>query len=267
MNIIYLPVTIVIPCADDIRIKTCLDSINEKVETIVVLNGATNKVREIVKSHKVKTVEIPERNLAKALNVGIAKSKNKKVIFMDADCRFERGAIRKLYQGLSNYDVVKGKVIFESNNFVSKIIAKVREYSYYDTPKPYNPFLGINKRIKGQIAGYFFDDNIHWTEDADMNTRLKEANIKVNYVFKARVFHPPLSLKHDLRSAFRYGIGKRIRVETGKANSIGTHFGKVIDIAIKKGFWAGIYYFIWNTSYALGYLYQIIFDPYKTRDY
>lgn len=265
MNINNLPISIIIPCADDIRIKSCLESIDEKAETIVVLNGATNKVRKIVKGYKVKITEISERNLAKALNVGITKSKNKKVIFMDTDCKFEKGAIRKLYQGLNGYDVAKGKVIFESNSFVSKIIAKVREYSYYDTPKPYNPFLGINKQIKGRIAGYFFDDKIHWTEDADLNTRLIEAGIKVNYVFKAIVFHPPLSLKHDLRSAFRYGIGKRIRVETGKAGNIGTHFGKITDVATKKGFWPAIYYFIWNISYLFGYIYQILFDPYKTK--
>jgi len=260
-----LPISIIIPCANDIRIKTCLDSIDEKVETVVVLNGATKEVKDIVKGYKVKTVEIPERNLAKALNTGIERSKNNKFILMDSDCRFEKGAIRKLYQGLNNFDVAKGKVVFESNNFTSEIIAKVREYSYYDIPKPYNPFLGINKKIKKLVSGYFFDDKIHWTEDADLSIRLNMSNIKVNYVFKAKVFHPSLSLKHDLKSAFRYGIGKRIRVETGRANNVGTHFRKIVDVAIKKGFWSGIYYFVWNTSYAFGYLSQIIFDPYKTR--
>lgn len=259
-----LPVSIVIPCADDIRIKNCLESIDEKVEIIVVLNGATNKVKKIVKKYNVKTVEIHERNLAKALNVGIAKSRNIKLIFMDSDCIFEKGAIRKLYKGLTNYGVAKGKVIFESNSFISRVIARVREYSYYDTPKPYNPFLGINKNIKKLIGNYFFDSNVHWTEDADLNTRLKETNIKINYVFDAKVFHPSLSLNHDLRSAFRYGIGKRIRVETGKANNVGTHFKKVFDVMNKKGFLAGAYYFIWNISYSMGYFYQIVSDPYKT---
>lgn len=265
MIIKKLPVSIVIPCADDIRIKNCLESIDEKLEIIVVLNGATSKVKKIVKKYNVRTVEIPERNLAKALNVGIEKSRNKKLIFMDSDCVFEKGAIRKLYKGLTNYGVAKGKVVFESNNFISGIIAKVREYSYYDTPKPYNPFLAINKGIKKTIGNYFFDSNIYWTEDADLNTRLKEANIKVNYVFNAKVFHPPLNLKHDLRSAFRYGVGKRIRVETGKANNMGTHFKKVFDVMNKKGFLAGVYYFVWNISYSMGYFYQIVSDPYKTR--
>lgn len=260
-----LPVSIVIPCADDIRIKECLESIDENVEVIVVLNGASRKVRQIVKGYKVKTVEIPERNLAKALNAGIARSRNKKVILIDSDCRFEKGAVRKLYRGLQNHYIAKGKVVFESNNFISRIIAKVREYSYYDTPKPYNPFLGIRKDVRKLIGNYFFDSDIHWTEDADLGTRLKKANIKVNYVFDARAFHPPLSLKHDLRSAFRYGIGKRIRVEKRTTSGIGTHFDKIFDVMSKKGFSAGGYYLFWNCFYLFGYFYQLVNDPYKVR--
>ena len=94
-----LPLSIVIPCADDARIGSCLDSIDENVEIVVVLNGASSEVRKIVGNYEVKRVNIRERNLAKALNIGITMSKNKKFVFMDSDCRFENGAIRKLYKG------------------------------------------------------------------------------------------------------------------------------------------------------------------------
>lgn len=261
-----LSVSIVIPCADDVRIKACLDSIDEKVETIVVFNGATSEVKKIAKDCKVKTIAIPERNLAKALNVGISKSKNKKVIFMDSDCRFEKGAIRKLYKGLTGHYIAKGKVVFESNNLASKIVADIREYFYYDPPKPYNPFLAINKNIKKFVGNYFFDSNIYWTEDADLNTRLEKANIKVNYVFNAKIFHSPLGFMSDLRSAFRYGIGKRIRVETGKASGMGTCFKKVLDIVNKKSIFAGMYSIVWNIFYSAGYFYQIALDPYRTKE-
>jgi len=260
-----LPLTVVIPCADDTRIKDCLDSIDENVEIIVVLNDPSKKVIDIVDSSEVRKVKIRERNLPKALNIGIEKATNPNVILMDSDCRFESGAIKKLLKGLQKYYIAKGKVIFQSHNFLSRIIAKAREYSYYEPPKPYNPFLGIKKSIKKHIGGYYFDETIHWTEDADLNTRLKKAKVKINYVFSARVFHPPLTLKHDLRSAFRYGIGKRIRVEKGVSDGIGTHFGKVLDVVIKKGVLVGIYYAIWNCLYLLGFIYQITSDPYKVK--
>jgi glycosyltransferase involved in cell wall biosynthesis len=260
-----LPLSIVIPCADDVRIKHCLDSIDENVEVVVVLNGNTKEVANIVNNYDVKIIRIKEKNLSKALNIGIKNSSNSNIILIDSDCRFEKGAIKKLFKGLRNHYIAKGKVIFESNNFLSRTIANVRDYIYHNPPKPYNPFMAIKKNIKQFIDNYYFDESIHWTEDADLNTRLKKAGIEVNYVFSARVFHSPLSLKHDLRSAFRYGIGKRIRVEKKTSDGIGVHFEKIHDVLLKKGVFSGIYYFVWNISYIFGYIYQTVFDPYRTR--
>lgn len=260
-----LPVTVVIPCADDIKIKSCIESIDENVEILVVLNGATKEIVNIVDKLGVNKVVLPERNLAKALNVGIKKAKNPKVILIDSDCTFRKGAIKKVITELDKNLIVKGRVIFRSNSFFSKIIAKTRDYSYYDTPKPYNPFLCIRKNIVGKIGGYYFDERIFWTEDADLNQRVKKAGIKVKYVYSAVAYHPPLTFNYDLRSAFRYGIGKRIRVEKGTASGIGTHFKKVPDIIVKKGFLVGVYYLFWNFAYLLGYVYQFLKDPYKTR--
>lgn len=260
-----IPLSIVIPCADDIRIKQCLDSVDENVEIVVVLNGPTKEVVEIVNNYQVKKIRLPERNLAKALNVGMEKARNLKVILVDSDCKFQKGAIKKLYKGLKENFVVKGKVIFESNSFLSRVIARTREYVYYNPPKPYNPFLGIRKDIKKYIKGYYFDELVYWTEDADLNTRLKQADVNVKYIFSAKVFHPPLTIRKDLRSSFRYGIGKRIRVEKGTSNGIGTHVSNIMDIGSKKGVWSAVYYFLWNLVYASGYFYQILKDPYKTR--
>lgn len=260
-----LSLSIVIPCADDIRIKHCLNSIDEKVEIVVVLNGATKEILNIVNSYDVKVVEIKEKNLSRALNIGIKEARNPNIILIDSDCRFEKGAIKKLFRGLREHYIAKGEVVFESNNLISETIAKVREYAYYDPPKPYNPFLAIRKSLKQLVGDYYFDEKIHWTEDADLNARLKKAGVEVNYVFSARVFHPPLSLRHDLRSAFRYGIGKRIRVEKKVSGGTGTHFLKILDVGIKKGFLASFYYFVWNCSYLFGYLYQLVRDPYHVR--
>lgn len=260
-----LKLSIIIPCADDIRIKSCIESVDENVEIVVVLNGASSEVNKIVDNYKLKVIRIKERNLAKALDIGIEKSRYESVILIDSDCRFEKGAIRKLYEGLRRYHIAKGKVVFESDSFVSGLIAKVRDYTNYDTPKPYNPFLGIKKSVKKYIGNYYFDSDIHWTEDADLNSRLTKAQIKVNYVFSSKVFHPPLTLRHDLRSSFRYGVGKKIRVEKKISSGIGSHFGKVFDMISKKGLGAGFYYFVWNWFYVAGYFYQTIRDPYHTR--
>lgn len=260
-----LKLSIIIPCADDLRIKQCLESIDEPVETIVSLNGPTNKIKQMVKKYKAKVIEIPERNLPKALNHGIQKSKNELVVFMDSDCIFQKGAIRKLYKGLLKNRVVRGQVVFTRKDFVSNIIANFREYFYSGKNKSYNPFLGINKDIVSSIGNYYFDDEIRWTEDADLGERLKKSQINIKYIKSAKVFHPPFTLRHDLEGAFRYGIAKRIRVEKNVSKGMGTHFMNILDISRKKGVLTGIYYFVWNFVYAIGYLYQITKDPYGVR--
>lgn len=260
-----LPLSIIIPCADDARIKYCLDSIDEEVEVVVVLNGASKEVKQIVSEYNIKKVIVSERNLPKALNAGIENSKYKHVLFMDADCVFERGAIRKLLGGMGESYLAKGNVIFQRNNFTSEIIAKVREYLTSDPPRPYNPFLCMRKDIKKQIDNYYFDNDIHWTEDADLNVRVTRAGIKVKYVMSAKIFHPPLTMKYDLKSSFRYGIGKRIRIEKGIAKGLGSFFRNIPDVISKKGIFPGIYLFIWNCFYTAGFIYQIIGDPYNVR--
>jgi len=261
-----LKLSIVIPCSTDIRIKGCIESIDENVEVVVVLNGASKEVTNIVKNLKVKIIVLKKANLSNALNYGIKNSTNDKIIFMDSDCKFQKGSIRKVNNALNDNLIVKGKVAFQHNDVFSKIVADTRDYVNYDDPKPYNPFLAINKKIKKYSGGYYFDSQIHWTEDADFYSRLKRSNIKVKYLFSAMVYHPPLTFVQDLRSAFRYGVGKRIRVEKGRANSMGTHFSNIPDLTNKKGLLAGMYYFLWSISYMFGYFYQIVIDPYRVKN-
>ena len=45
-------VSLVICVADDVRIKKMLDSVKEFCEVVVVINGGTNDVKEIVNSYK-----------------------------------------------------------------------------------------------------------------------------------------------------------------------------------------------------------------------
>lgn len=261
-----LPVSIVIPCADDTRIKHCLNSIDEDVEVVVVLNGATKETKEITNKYPdIKKVTIPERNLAKALNIGIEYSKYPKVLFMDSDCIFKKGTIRKIFRGLRVAYLSKGKVIFRKNNFMSAIIAKAREYTTSDKPNAYKPPLAIRKPVKKYINNYYFDSDVHWTEDADLDARVSKAGLKINYEPSAEIYHPPITLYQDLRSAFRYGIGKRIRAEKGMTRGLGSFFGNILDAILKKGLFVGIYLFIWSWAYTFGYGYQIIFDPYKIR--
>lgn len=259
-----LPISIVIPCAYDLRLSQCIESVDENAEVIIVLNGPTQKIRDLVKQYPVKTFFLKERNLGAALNIGIRNASYDKVLLMDSDCVFEKGTIKLLYNGLENFKLSKGKVIFHFNNFFNKILAKAREYTTSDTPSAYKPPLALKKSVIDEV-GYYFDDDVHWTEDADFDQRVRTANVSINFIPSAVIYHPPVTLIGDLRSASRYGIGRRIRVEKGIAKGLESDFRYLPDAAHKKGILVGVYLFFWNIAYSFGYIFQFLFDPYNVR--
>lgn len=260
-----LPLSVVIPCADDTRVSQCVESIDEKVEVVIVLNGPTKEVEELVKKHETKLLFMPERNLPAALNLGIQNSKYDRVLFMDSDCIFHKGTIRKLFEGLDKFMISKGKVTFLADSFWQKVIAKAREYTTSDRVSAYKPPLAVRKSIIKKV-GYYFDSDVHWTEDADLDRRVREASLPINFIPDAIIYHPPVSLFADLRSALRYGVGKRIRVEKGISKGLGSFFPRFFDIAQRKGVLTASYLMIWSLFYTAGYLFQVFFDPYNARE-
>ena len=262
-----MDLTVIITVADDVRIKKCIESIDRDVEILVVLDNSTEEVKNIVKSFdNVKFLEISEKNLGLSRELAIKKSKFKNIFLMDSDCIFGKGCIEKTYQALKKFKIVKCHVIFSHKNLIESVISKVRDYITYNEIKAFAPGLAFRKDILKDIGNYFFDEDIHWVEDSELNNRIKKANIKIGYIQDAIIYHSPLTIYQDLRSAFRYGCGKRIGVEKGIMNGIGSFFFKTFDVIKKKGFLAGLYITIWNITYCLGYLIQAIFDIYHIKE-
>lgn len=258
--------TIVIPVADDIRLKDCLASIDEDVEVVISMNSPTPAIREITKASGNRYCEIPEKNLGAALDEGIKTATSERILLMDSDCTFNPGTIKLLYDGLDGYKLAKGRVLFQRKNYMSGLIAKAREYVISDVVNAYKPPLALKKSIVYDIGGYYYDRDIHWVEDSEFNSRVKKFGIPINYLQDATINHPPLTAFADLRSAFRYGIGKRIGVEKGIMHGVGHFFRNEFDISKKKGLDTSVYMLFWNASYVSGYLTQMLFDVYNIKD-
>jgi len=266
-----MDISIIIPCADDIRLAKCIESIDEDVEVIVALNGATEEIKDLVRGYGVRSCEIPERNLGAACNEGIKVASSQNILLMNSDCIFRRGTIRLLYEGLRDHKVARGRVIFESKGFISKVIARAREYTTTDMVRAYQPALAFRKDIVEDI-GYYFDNDIHWTEDADFDRRIRRAGLEIKYIPDAIVYHPPLTIWTDLRSACRYGIGRRIAEEKKLVDthppfrlSLGLIFSQFADAKNKKGIWTAIYLTVWILAFGFGYYMQLVGDVYGVR--
>lgn len=267
-----LDLSIVIPCATDLAIVDCIRSIHatcpDDIEIIVSLNDPTPEVRNCLKSFpEVELCEISVRHLSRAYNRGISIAGRRNILLMDSDCTFENGAIQALYNGLKTRPISKGRVVFQSNGFVSSFIAKVREFTTTDFLNAYSPPLAFRKSIIDQIGHYFFHESIPWSEDNEFNFRVKKAGLQIAAVPNAIVYHRPLSLRADVQSGFRYGLGKRITESLGifpvtKWLALETQlkrFRKTGQVWQAKGWLASLYYlFLWRPANRFGYAWQTI---------
>lgn len=252
-----LELTVIICVADDIRIKDVLKTVDQNCEVVVVLNGATQQVKKIVKGFQdngvfeLKIIEIPERNLSKARNYGIENASYDKVVFYDSDCIIVSGALLKFNEMLEKYLLVDGKVFFKKDTFSSKIISYTREMGL--PGYALCPAMGVNKKIKPLIGNHFFDNDIHWCEDSELNNRAKKKNVEVGVINDITCVHDNLTFRQDLKSAFRYGYG--VRLEVAKKLHINrptANWNLIIPIA-KQNLISGVYYLLWNIIYCIGY--------------
>jgi len=102
-----LPISVIVPVSTDIKIKQCLESIDEQVEIVVVLNNnpSTEVVNIVSSDDRCKAVAIKEAgcNLAAIFNKGIESASNQKVLLINSDCLFPPGLINKMSQILESY--------------------------------------------------------------------------------------------------------------------------------------------------------------------
>lgn len=254
-----MDLSIIIPVKDDIRITQCVESIDEDVEVVIVMNEPSQEIIEIVSNMDyVTSVCIDEANLSKAYNAGIEAAKYENVMLMDSDCIFEKGTIRKLYDGMKDAKLSKGMVVFKRDSLESTIVAKVREFTTTDFCNAFSPPLIFKKSIIEDI-GYYFNPNLKWEEDFDFNSRVMEKKLKIHWDRSAVIYHPALTFKQDLRSAYNYGTGHGIGIKNKVfPENKETEMKKKIRkfqykyIRAKKGIGAQIYYWMWLKSYEKG---------------
>src|SRR4030066_398576 len=230
-----MKVSVVIPVSNDLRLKTCVDSIDEAVEVVISLNRPTETIKKLVDkmiSQKKRAglypnisftvCEIPYASIAGAYNNGIKSSHFDNVLLMDSDCTFKKKTIKKL-----------------------------------------------NKKIKNFIGGYYFHPSLCWLEDSEFDKRVQKANLRISYNPSAVVYHPPLTPFKDLKSAFWYGVGKRIGVELGVHDKptgfIGSVRKYIFEASKIKGVLSGLYLFIWKMTLLFGYYFQLVMKIRKNR--
>jgi len=266
--------SVIIPVKDDIRVGDCMDSIDEDVEVVLALNGASPEIERICRTHPRGPVwtAAAEANLGAAYNAGAEKASGRYLLFMDSDCLFTPGTVRALVGAVISHPVVKGRVEFSSGrSAISRMIQNSRSFQISDHVNAYSPPLIYDKTIVSVIGGYHYSPLIHWEEDREFDFRLQLAGIPVVYLPDAVVRHAAQDGVSDLRSGFRYGLGEGIGQELGLFITpsvlwrLWNDLWSVAEVARRKGLPTAAYRVIWLSSYHLGTLYHWARDPYDVR--
>lgn len=266
--------SIIVPVKDDWRITRCLDSVDEDVEIVVALNGAPPRIRRLVAAHpRTPTiVEIDEANVGAAYSVGAEAAKGRFLLFMDSDCTFRPGTIRRMAELAVDHPVVKGVCSFTAGRGrLSDVIRRARDFQTTDHHNAYSPPLVYDTEIIDRIGGYHYSELIHWQEDREFDFRLQLAGIPVHLAPECVVFHAAQRGVADLRSGHRYGIGEGIGRELGLFVTPPPWWRLLDDIRSlakvwqAKGAGPALYRMVWLAAYNLGTVRQTLFDPYKVR--
>jgi len=256
-----MDLSVVIPVHDDIRVERCVNSIDENVEVVLALNRPTEEVKGIAKKLGVKSVNVPEQNLGMCYNYGMDASTSENVLFMDSDCVFAPRTIERVYSAKTSHPdaLIRGNVVYLTDSIQSRITKAGRDVTTINVPYAFIPLLLLDKGVFSRINdGRRFAEDVGWTADYEFELRRSKAGIPLAQVPEARIFHDPMTIASDLRSAFKYGTGKRIRHErTGEH----TNFLEVLKEPILRGFReggfvAGAYLIVWKSALYSGYYSQ-----------
>lgn len=246
-------ISVLIRTGNDNRVFDCIASIkktspNSKVKISTLPNKTLE--RRIAKLH-IKYCVVQKGNISLTTNKGLELIKKGKVLITDSDTIFDTNCIKLLDKALEIYEVVKPQIIFKNNGSIASVlVANLRKYFNSKNNKMFTPGLAFRMSIKNKIGGYYFDNKVAWSEDSEFSNRVERTKLKTFVEKKARLFHPPVSVKHDLGGAFL--IGAKKPENKSLVEIIIKRFKTLYEILRDFGFTTLIYCFIWYLFFDFG---------------
>lgn len=256
-----MKLSIVIPCRDDARVVSCVRSVDTDAEIVVVLNGSPPGFvdwvrREVGARARIEILE--SANLPRALQHGIDAASFDLALLMDSDCLFEPGSVaaveRAFETGSPGDEVYKGRIIFDPGTRRSTaLVARSRSQRMARIETAYKPPLALSRRLRDRLGGYFFDSRLIWKEDADLDCRVRRAGIRIVPVEECVIHHAPLSIRADLATSFRYGVGAAVAEHL--EIPLLKPFRSVGEALRRHGPEAALYMIVLNLLHRAGYAY------------
>lgn len=248
-------ISTIIPVKDDLNLHKTIDCYLASYtdpnndELVVVFNGSSNdyirNTLNLYKNHRnIKFYSIKVSNIAIARNLGILKSKNDLICFIDSDCTFGSkyfDNFKKRYNP-SSVLVIRGRNVFKGkSNFFNINYAKLRNDWYSMPLNIYFPSILISKKVF--IKRGFFDPFFSGCEDAEWSRRINLKSCYVKTTKNAVLIHKEDPVIKTLVTFLNYGKarGFLLKKETVLYNkkTIPTfveHLRKIPRYKLSRGF-------------------------------
>jgi glycosyltransferase involved in cell wall biosynthesis len=161
----------------------------------------------------VRLVVLENAGIGAAYNAGIEACSTKWVLLMDSDCIFLPGALAAMLRHETEVEFVKGRVVFQSDNWTTRLTARGRRYLedplFTGRVNAYSPPLMYRTELVCRMGGFHFDDRLKWREDREFELRRRAAGIRVRFEPDATIMHKRLLIAEDLASVWNYGLAQR----------------------------------------------------------
>jgi len=209
--------TVVIACRDDPRVFAAVASVRGEAPVVVAL--VPDPVLQAgLLTQGVRVVASVPGNTSVSCARGLAAVRTGRAFIIDSDCIVRPGCLARMSALLDGAVLARARVHFSSDARVrcSGRIARLRDGVNNRTPVPaYTPGLGLRLDVAPVLGGHVFDERVFWAGDSELWRRARRAGLEVAYDPEAVIEHAPISLGHEMRSAFKLGMGTRVQVRLG----------------------------------------------------
>lgn len=226
----YPVVSIVIPMLNERdAIVRCINSIlaqdypSDKLEIIVVdglsADGSREQVQTLIKQHQsIRLLDNPQKRTPRSLNIGIQNAAGDVVIILGAHTTIDNKFVSTNIKYMNELDVkcTGGTQINVGETFLQRAIGYGMGSVFGMPSAPYRFFpkkrfvdtvvyAAYRKELFDEIG--YFDEELHISEDAELNWRIRQAGHKIFYTPEIiSYYYPRKNLKTLFKQFLNYGI-------------------------------------------------------------
>ncbi|AJF62414.1 MAG: Glycosyltransferase, family GT2 [archaeon GW2011_AR20] len=165
-------ISFIIPAYDEERyIGKTLAYIPDEFEKIVVCNGCTDSTYNLAKKYA-RVLNLSEKNVSKARNLGAMVAKNNFLVFLDADTRLSKKAYESLLRLKEKNVVGTFKVKFNKNTFSSNFYSMIKNIFPYFKLHNASGVIFCSRKIFDLSGG--FNENSIKHENHEFTERAKK---------------------------------------------------------------------------------------------